>query len=78
MREERRMESGKAIGTKLAATYINSWTKTPNSIPFPTKSSMYFHKNCMSRTKMEMKNVAIKGDIKDFNINFEEVFNVYF
>jgi hypothetical protein len=24
---------------------------------------------------MEMKNVAINGDIKDFNINLEEVFN---
>jgi len=32
----------------------------------------------MSRTNMEMKNVAMKGDIKDFNINFEEVFNVFF
>jgi hypothetical protein len=28
----------------------------------------------MSSTNMEMKNVATKGDINDFNINLEEVF----
>src|SRR5690348_12870407 len=34
------------------------------SSPLPTRSSMYFHRNCMSRTKSEMRKVTSIGPAK--------------
>jgi hypothetical protein len=74
MMEESNMDKGSAMGTKLADTYMSSATMTFHSKPFPTISSMYFHTNCIKRTKSAIKKVTKKGDAKDLSINFENVF----
>jgi hypothetical protein len=44
------------------------------SRPFPTKSSIYFHKLCIINTKNPMKKVMMKGPINDFSISLSNFF----
>jgi hypothetical protein len=48
---------------------------TPILMPLPTKSSIYSQKNCITRTSSVIKNVAIKGPIKDFNTSLSNFLN---
>ena len=47
------------------------------SRPFPTKSSIYFHKLCIINTKNPMKKVMMKGPINDFNISLSNFFIMF-
>jgi hypothetical protein len=55
------MARGKANETIVAETKINSLPMIIHSNPFPTKSSTYFHTNCMSSMKSEIKKVRTNG-----------------
>ena len=66
---------GNAIGTKVAEAYISSSAITPNSNPLPTKSSIYFHTNCISSTNTAMANVSNSGPRKDFSMSRSIFFN---
>ena len=69
MIEEIRIASGRASGMAVAVTYIVSSKMLARSSPFPTRSSMYFQKNCITSTNSVMKNVAINGPTNDFRIS---------
>ena len=60
-----RIAIGRAKGTKRAAAYKISCKMMFISNPFPTRSSTYFHKNCMSNINIAIKKVATKGGRKD-------------
>lgn len=47
------------------------------SSPFPTKSSIYFHKLCIINTKNPMKKVMMKGPINDFSISLSNFFIMF-
>ncbi|OQC44775.1 MAG: hypothetical protein BWX59_01693 [Bacteroidetes bacterium ADurb.Bin028] len=53
--------NGRAIGTRPAEAYISNSTITSHSSPLPTKSSMYFHRNCIRSMNMAMKKVITNG-----------------
>ena len=61
--------NGKAIGTKLADAYDNNSSIIRISNPFPTKSSMYFQRNCIKSRKMAIKKVNTNGPMYDLRMN---------
>jgi hypothetical protein len=63
------------IRSEALAYHINLQT-VAKSNPFPTKSSIYFHKLCIINTKNAMKKVIMKGPIKDFIISLSSFFNI--
>ena len=69
MIEEIKMAKGNASGIAVTVTYEVSSKMLRISNPFPTRSSMYFQKNCITSTKSVMKKVAIKGPINAFKIS---------
>ena len=64
-----RIARGRAIGTRLADTYISSSVITVNDNPLPASSSIHFQRNCMRRMKIVMKKVRINGGMKDAMMN---------
>ncbi len=38
---------------------------TEMEMPFPIKSSMYFHKNCRIKINIDIQNVTTKGPVKE-------------
>lgn len=74
MIEENKSASGKAVGTQNKVTSPTNFKTVIISRPFPTKSSMYNQKNCMVKTKIEIRNAAINGPIKDLIINMSSFF----
>jgi hypothetical protein len=58
MREESSIAKGSAMGTRDRAAYPKNSKRTDISSPFPTISSTYFHKNCISTMNRHTKNVA--------------------
>jgi hypothetical protein len=54
---------GKAMGTKSAKDSPINLIKTPVGIPFPTNSSMYFHRNCIKKRNKLNTNVTMNGPI---------------
>jgi hypothetical protein len=67
--EESKMDKGSASGTAVTVTKLVSFRILIRSRPLPTRSSIYFQKNCITKTKRVMKNVAMKGPMKAFRIN---------
>jgi len=65
MIDESKIAKGSASGIKLAETKNNNSKITVIEIPFPIKSSMYFHKNCRININIEIQNVTIKGPAKE-------------
>ena len=63
--EAKRTAMGSAMGTKVAAAYINNSAITLNSSPLPTRSSTYFHTNCISSTKTAMAKVSTNGPMNE-------------
>ena len=51
--EASKIASGSAIGTRNRAAYINISAKTGIPKPFPTMSSMYLHRNCISNKQTD-------------------------
>src|SRR6056297_2869348 len=68
MMDESKTARGRAIGTSRADAYTINSKITVHSNPFPARSSMYFHRNCINRMKREIKKVRTKGPKYDFNI----------
>jgi hypothetical protein len=64
MIEANSMASGKASGTSPKDAYVSNSATIFHSNPLPTKSSMYFHRNCISRINTQMKKVIKKGPRK--------------
>ena len=56
---------GNAKGTTLADKKKISLASIKVSKPLPTKSSMYFHKNCMISTNKAIKKVSTNGPKKE-------------
>jgi hypothetical protein len=67
--EAKRVDKGRAMGTNPAEAYSRSSAITSALKPFPTRSSMYFHRNCISRINMTMKKVRSKGPRYVFKTN---------
>ena len=63
--EAKSMEIGRARGTNRIEAKNNSSPISFISSPFPTKSSIHFHKNCIKSRKIAIKKVAINGPKKD-------------
>jgi len=74
MIDEIKIESGNAKGIAVAVTYAVSLSKLENSNPLPTKSSIYFQKNCITNMNKVMKKVAMNGPMKDFRISLSSFF----
>ena len=78
MSEESRIARGSASGIRTAPWYqINSrMIEAPN--PFPTKSSIYSQKNCITSTSSVIKKVATKGPINALMISLSNFLNTIF
>jgi hypothetical protein len=77
MIEANNIAKGNARGISPKAAYINNSDTIAQSSPFPTKSSMYFHRNCISRINTQMKKVIKKGPKKLLIINRCSRFMLY-
>ena len=67
--EERRMASGKACGTSIRPIYQKNCAITSIEIPFPMRSSIYRHRNCIISTNWQMKKVPMKRSPNCLAIN---------
>jgi hypothetical protein len=72
--DEIKMAIGIASINKDALAYQTNCAIVTKSSPFPTKSSIYFHKLCIINTKKPMKKVMMNGPIKDFSISLSNFF----
>ena len=75
--EESKTANGKANGTNAALWYQINSRITPAPSPFPTKSSMYNQKNCITSTNKVIKKVATNGPIKDLMMSLSNFLNTY-
>ena len=69
MREERRMASGNACGTRNSPIYQKNCANTSTESPFPMSLSTCCHKNCIIKTNWQMKNVPTKSSPNCLTIN---------
>ena len=69
-----KIDRGKANGIAVAVTYAVSFRIFEKSNPLPTKSSMYFQKNCITKMNRVMKKVAMNGPIKDLSMSLSSLF----
>ena len=74
MIDESSMANGNASGTAVAEKNTINLMIVPKSNPLPTKSSIYNQKNCITKTKSEIKNVAKKGPMKERSISMSSFF----
>ena len=78
MIDDNRTAKGRPIGTNVHEAYkSNSKIKFVSS-PFPIKSSMYFHKNCISKIKITIEKVLKNGFIKAIVIDLLSFFKINF
>jgi hypothetical protein len=66
--EAKSIAKGKAMGTSVTVARPMSLKITYQDKPLPTRSSIYFHKNCINRVKSAITSVKAKGPTNDFNI----------
>ena len=71
-----RTDKGSAIGISVILEYHNSSMIILNSKPFPIKSSIYFHRNCINKITITIENVRQNGRIKEEKINFLKMFTL--
>ena len=64
---------GSAKGTNLAIEYIINSLTCPISKPLPIKSSIYFHRNCISRINKTISKEIMNGARKDL-IKYKFIF----
>jgi len=74
MIDDIRMAIGIASVSNDALAYQRNCNMVIISRPLPTRSSIYFHSICIINTKNAMKNVTIKGPIKDLKISMSNFF----
>ena len=67
--EEIRIAMGMAKGSSEALAYHKNSPIVKRSRSLPTRSSIYFQRVCITKTKNVMKNVATNGPIKDLMIS---------
>ena len=58
--EDRSIAKGKAWGTSISPIYQKNCARISIVRPFPMRSSMYLHRNCIISTNWQMKNVPKK------------------
>ena len=75
--DEIKMAIGIASINSDALAYQINCAIVIKSSPFPTKSSIYFHKLCIINTKNPMKKVMMKGPINDYNISLSNFFIMF-
>ena len=66
---------GKARGTNCRAAYINISSNTSVSKPFPTMSSTYFQRNCITTKNRQITKVIRNSGRKDSSIKLYSLFN---
>ena len=69
MSDDRRMARGNAWGTSMSPMYQKNCAMTSMVSPFPIRSSMYLHKNCIINTNWQMKKVPMKSKPNCLAIN---------
>ena len=74
MIEEMSMAIGIASIKSEALAYHKNCPMVIKSKSFPTRSSIYFHRNCMSNTNIEIQKVRMNGPMKDFNVRVVSFF----
>ena len=74
MIEEMRIAMGMASVSNVAPAYHKNFPMVIKSSPLPTRSSMYFHKFCITNTKNAMKKVAMNGPMKALRISLSNFF----
>ena len=74
MMEEIRIAMGMASIRREVLAYHKNWAMVKKSRPLPTRSSMYFHKICIIKTKKAIKNVMMNGPIKDLMMSLSSFF----
>ena len=67
--EASRIASGKAMGTRNSAAYINISANMGMPKPLPTISSIYLHRNCINTINRQMPNVMKNNGRNVCNIN---------
>ena len=72
--DARRMLNGKASGTRVVDIYTSNWMIVQMFIPLPMSSSIYSQKNCITKTKRDIKKVTINGPTKLRMINMSSFF----
>ena len=72
--ELRSVASGMASGSTWQLPHIRNSRITLNSRPFPTSSSMYTHKNCMTSMNTTMARIAKNGPTNDLSMNWSSFF----
>ena len=72
------MANGSAIGINVIVEYHSNSRIIYHSNPFPIKSSIYFHRNCIKRIIITIENVKQKGRTKEEKINFLNMFKSNF
>jgi hypothetical protein len=78
MIDENRTARGRANGIKVADTKKRSLNKIQTSKPFPMRSSMYTHKNCMIKKNIAIEKVIKKGPMKDLIMKISNFFKLQF
>lgn len=80
MIEASNIESGRARGIRFSEAYKNISPRTLISKPFPTISSIYFQRNCISTKNKQMTNVIENNGRKDCRIKLYSLFkrNIFF
>jgi hypothetical protein len=63
IKEASSMARGNAIGTNVVMAYRKNSPRTDHAIPLPTSSVTCFHKNCINKMKIQIRNV-IKNSVK--------------
>ena len=74
--EASKMASGNAMGTIVREKRPTSCSSKDVSRPFPTKSSMYFHRNCIMKMNVVRPKVIISGTMKLPKTTLSTRFNI--
>ena len=74
--EEIRIAIGIARVSREALAYQRNLPMVKKSKPFPTRSSMYFHRICIISTKNAIKKVTMKGPKNDFKISLSNFLSI--
>ena len=72
--ELRRVASGMESGSTWQLPHMRNSRITLNSSPLPTSSSMYSHRNCMTRINVTTARTAMNDPVKAFRINWSSFF----
>ena len=72
--DARRVASGMASGRMVHPPHIRNSRMTLKDRPLLTSSSMYTHRNCITRMNMTTRRIATNGPMKDLIMNLSSRF----